>query len=112
MSQLLIKLNGVSAEECDAVRQLLDEHEVEYYETSEGNWGVSVAAIWLANEDQLPQAKVLLDQHHSQWAEQFNAEPVMGFWQNLRQQPLRVIGMLVFLGMIIYFSVAPFIGLI
>lgn len=112
MSQLLIKLNGVSAEECEAVRQSLEEHGMEWYETSEGNWGVSVAAIWLVNDDQLPQAKLLLAEHHKQWAEQFIAEPVVGFWQNLRRQPLKVVGVMVFLGVIIYFSIAPFIGLI
>ena len=38
----LFNLRGVPEDEAEDIRQLLDEHEIEFYETSAGNWGVSL----------------------------------------------------------------------
>lgn len=60
MAKLLFKLNGVSQEEADQIRALLDEHDVDVYETSAGRWGVSLAAIWLRDETQFEAARQLI----------------------------------------------------
>ena len=38
MAKLLFKLNGVSEEEANEIRELLDEHDVDYYERHSGRW--------------------------------------------------------------------------
>jgi|GEM_PF-3021374 len=112
MSQLLIKLNDVSLAEGIAIRQRLDEQALDYYETSSGNWGVSVAGIWINDDAQMPAAAELLKQHHLDWAENHQPPPAPSLWQHLKQQPLKVVGLTLLLLAIVYLSIAPFIGLI
>lgn len=61
MSKILFKLRNVPDDEADEVRELLTNHHIDYYETSAGNWGISMPAIWVRDEYQLQQAKALLD---------------------------------------------------
>lgn len=61
MSKLLFRLRNVPDDEAEEVRALLTNHHIDYYETSAGNWGVSMPAIWVKDEYQFQQAKELLD---------------------------------------------------
>jgi hypothetical protein len=61
MSKILFKLRNVPDDEADEVRELLTHHHIDYYETSAGNWGISMPAIWVRDEYQFQQAKALLD---------------------------------------------------
>ncbi|UJP04462.1 MAG: DUF6164 family protein [Nitrosomonas sp.] len=61
MAKILFRLSGVSDEEAGDVRELLIRHEIEFYETSAGNWGVSMAAIWLQDGTQFERARALID---------------------------------------------------
>ncbi len=63
MSKLLFKLRGVPDDEAEEVRALLVEHQIDFYETSAGNWGISMPAIWVRDESRYPEAKVLLDNY-------------------------------------------------
>ena len=47
MALLLFRLRNVPDDEADEVRHLLNENSIEFYETSAGNWGISMPAIWL-----------------------------------------------------------------
>ena len=60
MAKLLFKLNGVSEEEANEIRELLDEHNVDYYETNAGRWGISLAAVWVRNNNQFEAARELI----------------------------------------------------
>jgi len=60
MALLLFKLHNVPEDEAEAVRALLDEEELDYYETSAGRWRLGVDAIWLRNNDDAEQARRLL----------------------------------------------------
>ena len=42
MSKLLFRLRNVPDDEAEEVRQLLEEHGIETYETDAGNWGISL----------------------------------------------------------------------
>lgn len=66
MPVLLYFLRDVPPDEADAVRQLLDVHAIDFYETSVGNWGVSLPAIWLPDNTQFLTARRLLDEHQRQ----------------------------------------------
>ena len=63
MSKILFKLNGVPDDEADDVRALLADNGIDYYETSAGNWGVSMPAIWLKDAAQFKKARALLDEY-------------------------------------------------
>ncbi|WP_305907247.1 DUF6164 family protein [Methylomarinum sp. Ch1-1] len=60
MSTLLFSLQGVPEDEADEVRALLSDNGIDFYETSAGNWGISMPALWLRDPDELPTAQRLL----------------------------------------------------
>lgn len=64
MSILLFSLRGVPEDEADEIRDLLTKNNLDYYETSAGNWGISMPAIWLKNTDDLNTAQQLLGEYH------------------------------------------------
>jgi len=119
MAVLLFKLNAVPDDEADDIRGLLTDNDINYYETSAGNWGISVAGIWLRNKDQLEQATRLIDEYEQARYQHARAE-----YQKLRaegrqrtlldmikESPLRFLAYLVVIGLILYFSIKPFMAL-
>ncbi len=70
MAALLFRLRNVPDDEANAVRQMLTEHQVDYYETDAGNWGISMPAIWINDDSRLPEYKALIDQWQAEYAEQ------------------------------------------
>ena len=96
-------------EEADAVRGLLSDHHIDFYETSSGNWGFSVEGIWIKNNDDKSQARNLIDEYQQQRSR--NEVEAESFATSLLQQPLRVI---IYIGIIIfvlYISIMPFMGM-
>ncbi|MCB1985662.1 MAG: hypothetical protein H6936_06050 [Burkholderiales bacterium] len=65
MSKILFKLNGVPDDEANDVRALLTDNNIDYYETTAGNWGVSMPAIWLKDAGQFKKARALLDDYQN-----------------------------------------------
>ncbi len=63
MSKLLFKLRNVPDDEAAEVRTLLTNHHIDYYETTAGNWGVSMPALWVKDEHQFQEAKKLLEEY-------------------------------------------------
>ncbi len=68
MATLLFSLRDVPDDENFEIKELLDTHEINYYETSAGNWGVSMPALWLKDKEQLEKAQKLLSEYHTQRA--------------------------------------------
>lgn len=66
MSKLLFKLRNVPDDEAEEVRALLSEHQIDFYETSAGNWGISLPALWVRDETQYSQARELLDVYQAE----------------------------------------------
>lgn len=60
MAIRLIDLSLLSRREAQDIRALLSKNGISVYETPSGNWGTSMAAIWLADDNQLEEAQVLL----------------------------------------------------
>ncbi|TQV72612.1 hypothetical protein FKG94_18125 [Exilibacterium tricleocarpae] len=118
MSTLLIKLNGVPDDEADDIRNLLAANNIDYYETSAGNWGVSLAAIWLQHADQLDTAKALLDNYQqerllrvrAEYREQLDRDGPETLWDRWKKEPLRALVYLGLVALIAYISLAPFLG--
>ncbi len=64
MSKLLFSLRGVPEDEAFEIKELLTEKNIDYYETSAGNWGISMPALWLSNNEQFDEAEKLLNSYH------------------------------------------------
>ncbi len=119
MAILLFKLNAVPDDEAHDIRMLLTDNQIDYYETSAGNWGISLAGIWLRNDNQLEQARDLIDNYEQTRYQQARAEYDLlrsegrqrTLVSMLRESPLRFLAYLVAISLILYFSIKPFLAL-
>jgi hypothetical protein len=117
MAKLLFKLNSVPDDEADDIRALLEQADIEFYETTSGNWGFGFAAIWLNNEDNLDQAQTLVQQYQQQRQENAkqNQQAAVeqglqfGLWQALKLSPIKITLVIIFVGLLAYFSTVPFL---
>lgn len=66
MSKIIFRLKGVSDDEATDVREILTENNIDYYETSDGMWGVSMPALWLKDETQLEMAQQLIERYQQE----------------------------------------------
>lgn len=66
MATLLFRLTGVPEDEADEIHELLRSHGIDYYETSAGNWGISMPALWLIKDEDLFKARQLLEEYQHQ----------------------------------------------
>ena len=117
MAIKLMNLRNVPVDELVDIYSLLDNHAIEYYETSAGAFGISLAALWLRDESQLEQAKALLDEYAAQRFLTARTE-----FENLRNEgkartladivkenPLRFVLYIAVVLALFYFSVAPYL---
>ncbi|MBD9357232.1 DUF6164 family protein [Methylomonas albis] len=113
MTILFFSLRGVPADEADDVRQLLADNDIEFYETSPGNWGISTPAIWLYQREDLDNARQLFDEYQQQRAlaqqalyRQTKAQgEYHGFLRHNLNKPLRFLGYSLVIGLVFYVSV-------
>jgi len=119
MAVLLFKLNGVPEDEADDVRALLDKNGIDYYETEQGNWGISLAAIWLRDETQLERAKALIDAYQQErytlaradYEARKQAGELETMLDRALRRPLRFLLYILAILAILYLSIMPFIKL-
>lgn len=115
MAKLVFRLNQVPEEEADSVRTLLTEAGMEFYETQEGRWGLSVGGIWLKNNEDFAAARALIDEfqreHQQKMRAQFEADKSAGniptFWQLLRANPVAMLGYWAIILFILFVSIVP-----
>lgn len=111
MAELLYRLNQLPEDEVLEIRQRLDDADIDYYETSAGFWGISLAAIWLPDDRQLAQARQLLELYHEQRAESARSQTVESWWQHARRRPLKVFAFSLLIGACFYILLAPFVAM-
>ncbi len=119
MPEFVYKLNGVPEDEANEIREVLADAEIDFYETSSGRWGISMAAIWLKTDDQLAQAKALISDYQQQRVTRVRAEyeeakregRVETLSQRFVRQPLPFLFLMFFVVLVLYFSLMPFIDL-
>ena len=113
MAVLIFRLNGVSDEEAQDVRDLLSDNGLENYETSAGRWGLSVAALWLVNDEDKPRARELIDAYQlerQRYFEELKIDmPPETFGDRFQQSPLKVIFYSLLAATILFLSLSPFI---
>jgi len=119
MSALVFKLRNVPEDEADDIRQLLNDRNIEIYETSAGNWGISMPGIWVKDDADLAPAKKLIKEYQQSRATsaraEYNADLEAGNVPSLvdrfRQRPIAFIGIVLFCLFVVYAMTAPFIRL-
>jgi hypothetical protein len=117
MSVILFRLRGVPDDEADEIRELLKTNGIDFYETSAGNWGISMPAIWLRDYHQLKQTKQMLEVYQeerssrmqSEYARQKERGENRNLYDIFREDPLRMLLYVAAVVAIIYFSVMPFL---
>jgi len=119
MSALLFKLRNVPDDEANDIRALLERHNIDIYETSAGNWGISMPAIWVQHDEELAKAKELVADYQQERAhsarQAYNEDRRQGrtpsLWQSLAKRPLASLGIIVFCLFVLYVMISPFIRL-
>lgn len=119
MAIVLLNLRGVPEDEAQEVRALLTAHDIVFYETPPGRWGISMGAIWLRDERQTASAKRLMDRYHRERRRRVRAEHVRQKREGnartligtMRSEPLRVVLYIAIVVIFLYFSIQPFFGL-
>jgi len=117
MAVKLFKLRHVPDDEAEDIRQLLQEHEIEFYETDAGGWGISVPAIWLYDENDLERARELIEVYQQQRAQlaraDYQSKKEHGLHETvldkIMQQPLRFVLFMMMSLFVIYVTLAPFV---
>ena len=119
MSALLFKLRGVPDDEADEIRELLEHHGVEFYETPAGNWGISAPGLWVRDESNQARGRALIEDYQNERARRMRedydrrrrsgeAETLL---QRARRHPLQLLLVLAIVALVLYLSTAPFLGL-
>ena len=119
MPTLLFRLQGVDAEEAQEVRQLLEDHALEFFETSAGWWGTGVAAIWLLADTEAARARELLDDYQSERVAQARRRSGSGsegandsVWRRILEQPLYFSSVVIAVVLILALSIWPFVTML
>lgn len=107
MSILFFSLRGVPEDEAEEVRELLTSNELNFYETSAGNWGVSMPAIWLINQEDMDTAKQLLAEYQQQRTlfQREKADETPSLIGSIMANPLRFIVCLSAMLLVLYASI-------
>lgn len=119
MAHLLFRLRHVTDEEVMEVRQLLDEHGFDVYETQAGFFRLGVDAIWLRNPAQRDDAEAALAEYQAERqanARQAHKEALARneaptLWRRLAEHPFQVTLVMVAVVLIALLTLLPFIGL-
>jgi hypothetical protein len=119
MSILLFRLRNVPDDEANDIRELLNNNNYEFYETSAGNWGISTAAIWLKDKKQLENAKILIEKYQTErgisqrrdYEQLRESGSHKTLFDAFKENPFRFVAYLIFVGFIIYISTKPFLTL-
>ena len=119
MSALLFKLRNVPEDEADDIRQLLDDNNIAFYETTAGNWGISMPAIWVQHDTELAKAKSLVSDYQQKRAvearqayEDMRASGTAPSWfSRFQARPLATAGIILFCLFVLYVMISPFVRL-
>lgn len=117
MSKILFKLRDVPNDEVQEVRELLDNNDIEYYETFGGNWGISLPALWLKKADQHIRAQELLDEYQQnrktraqqEYEVSRSTEDSSTLRARFIENPLRFIACLGLIGLVLFLSLRFFL---
>lgn len=119
MAKLLFKMRNVPDDEALEVRELLEANEIEYFETFAGNWGMSMPALWVKQEQQFGEARRLLDEYQAERAQRIKSEyesqrargETRTMWHSFVEDPFRFTAIMIGIGLVLYLSLRFFLTL-
>jgi hypothetical protein len=117
MARLLFKLAQVPDDEAQEIRMLLNEHQINYYETDAGFFRVGLDAIWLADGTQEQRARELIHAYQAErairqqqnYAQLVEAGQVPSLWQHFCAQPLRFMALVIAIIFVAGLTLLPFV---
>ena len=118
MPTLLLKLRNIPEDEYEEVCALLNEHDIHFYETKVGFWGIGMAGLWLRDNQQLEQAQQLLSGYMAKRQvrakEAYEESIIEGTNRTLlstfKQQPVTFLLYLLALVVVLGLTIWPFLG--
>ncbi len=118
MAKLLFRMQHVPDDEAEEVRELLDRHAIEYFETHAGNWGISMPALWIKDESKYREARYLLDEYQEERSlrirKVYEHKRKLGeawtMWDSFVQEPFRFIAYFALIGVVLYLSLKFFLS--
>jgi len=117
LPKLLLNLRMATDDEAADVRELLDRHQVDWYETQPGFWGISAGGIWLRDLERAAEVKQLLDEYQKQRVVRVRAEleadrregRAPTFLGELRANPVRMLMQLLAVALLVAVTIGlPF----
>ena len=113
MAILLFSLRQVPDDEAADIREVLEENHIDFYETNAGNWGISMPAIWLRDEQQHKQARQLINDYQElrritiqeEYAQLKQSGEANTFLKNLWHYPMQTIVFIAAMVLVLYLSI-------
>ena len=120
MPELLLKLKQVPEDEHEEILALLDDADVDYYETDAGFWGIGLQGLWLRDTQRLAEVKVLLNEYQqsrqARVREEYQKANEEGrqrtLWSTFSQQPIMFVLYLLLAVGLIAITIGPFLALV
>jgi len=119
MAIRIFNLRGVPDDEAEDIRDLLQQDNIDFYETPAGNWGMSTPSLWLSDESLAPRARTLISTYQkarqikakANYAQQMSAGEHRTLFDSIRDNPLRFVIYTIIICALLYISTIPFINL-
>jgi hypothetical protein len=119
MSALIFRLRNVPDDEAQDVRDLLEQHSFEWFETTAGNWGIAMPGLWLSHEADVARARALIDQYQQSRSirlrEELEQRQSAGLQprllDRLAERPFACAGIFGFCAFLVYVTLWPFLRL-
>jgi len=113
----LFSLRHVPDDEAQELRELLEKHQIDYYESAPGNWGISAGAFWLKTDEHLEEARSIIDAYQQtrareareEYEELKRAGKQKTVLHNVRERPLQLLLYIAAILFILYVSLKPFL---
>lgn len=120
MTILLLNLRQVPDDEAEEVRDLLESHQVDFYETQPSVWGFTSGAIWLRDAAREEEVRTLLATYQKARAQRMRAAyeatlragTVDTLGQRVWRHPVRVALTLLAISVLCALTVLPFLSLL
>jgi hypothetical protein len=117
MSALLLNLHDVPDDEADDLRDLLERHNIAFYETKPSPWGVSAGGIWIKHTEDMEKARRLMSEYEIERKATAQAEyraarqrgMANTVWSTFRREPLRVFAALIGIAFVLALMALPFV---
>ena len=114
-----MNLRHVPEDEAREVRELLEQHHIEYFETPANRWGISAGGIWIKHREQAEQARELyrdyqqkrLQQARADYREARRAGHTPGVGDVIRERPLQLLLTAAGIGLLLWLLLFPFLRL-